>query len=301
VNAKLEAAYAKQKKDEAVDSERYIDFVEMLQRRVDDPMKRRSVKRELAPAASAAVPPPVVAPSLTAAQKLFEKQTFHLLIKLPKKKEHILTQISRAGGLVADILCNKVTHVISSEAEASHFQNDIDKAISLGLPVVNSEFVIDSIAEEELQDYNKYLLRCSHDAKVIAPSAASSNAEPPAAKKLKADDGALVAGRHFTGLKLVPYSYELQIDAVAADLSFTGTMLWPSLENCKTKLRGRLHSPAQEQLTFEEYECVAGANAVELPNNFTGRSGKEPALEGTYIDNQKHTGNWKMHLQRADN
>ncbi len=38
-----------------------------------------------------------------------------MLIKLKKKKENLLEDISKSGGLVADALSSHVTHVVSSE------------------------------------------------------------------------------------------------------------------------------------------------------------------------------------------
>eukprot|EP00004_Rigifila_ramosa_P027436 TRINITY_DN8954_c0_g1_i1.p1 TRINITY_DN8954_c0_g1~~TRINITY_DN8954_c0_g1_i1.p1 ORF type:complete len:445 (-),score=109.13 TRINITY_DN8954_c0_g1_i1:267-1406(-) len=60
---KLEEAYSKNEKEMKVDSERFIDLQNMLQRRYDDPMKRRMVKRDDSkvkkkPAAAAAAAAP---------------------------------------------------------------------------------------------------------------------------------------------------------------------------------------------------------------------------------------------------
>ena len=86
---KLEKAFRDKETECAVDKERYVDFSAMLQRRFDDKMKRRNVKREK------------VEP--------FKKEVFFILGKLGgKKDEEIKDDIELAGGLVAPTLNKKV-------------------------------------------------------------------------------------------------------------------------------------------------------------------------------------------------
>jgi len=100
------------------------------------------------------------------------------------------------------------------------------------------------------------------------------------------------------GTKLTPYPFELHISTLSSDgASFQGHIVWPTLQNCKTKVKGTLDR-ANQQLTFEEYDLLEG-DAVELPNLYVGGLSAQPSttLQGTFHDNLKQEGRWRLDLQ----
>jgi len=108
----LEKAYAKGATKGKVDDERFVDIPEMLQRRYDDPGKRRNVKRE--------------------EHLPMEDLVLYLVGNFSGKTTN---KINTACGLIATFLNDKVTHVVCAEGST------LPQTIPAGVPVVNEDFI----------------------------------------------------------------------------------------------------------------------------------------------------------------
>ena len=61
---------------------------------------------------------------------------------------------------------------------------------------------------------------------------------------------------------------------------FAGTMLWPTLNQARTKFRGEIDvTSATKNITFEEYEVIKGENDVEVPVKYVAHC-KGDLIEG---------------------
>jgi len=84
---KIEKSYRAKEKECKVDDQRFIDIGDMVQRRYDDKMKRRAVKREVV--------------------DCFKKEIFFLMGKLSRKDDEIKDDIELSGGIVSSTLTKK--------------------------------------------------------------------------------------------------------------------------------------------------------------------------------------------------
>src|SRR5690349_19302514 len=64
------------------------------------------------------------------------------------------------------------------------------------------------------------------------------------------------------------YPFELTISEVE-DESISGTIVWPTLNNAKTRIRGTWKRSTQK-ITFEEYQVIRGEDDVEVPMKYEG-------------------------------
>lgn len=62
--------------------------------------------------------------------------------------------------------------------------------------------------------------------------------------------------------------------------SFSGTILWPTLNSAKTKFRGTING---NNINFEEYEVVTGQDDVEVPNKYVGVIGSDSIISGKTV------------------
>jgi hypothetical protein len=76
------------------------------------------------------------------------------------------------------------------------------------------------------------------------------------------------AKSQWRGVCYTPFPFVLDIERRTQN-NFTGTMIWPTMENSTTKVRGSI-SPSGE-LQFEEYEVITGHDVVDVPNFFTAK------------------------------
>jgi hypothetical protein len=298
--AALEAAFAAGTPLQVpVDKERYVDIPNMLQRRYDDPMKRREVRRIAGPALPAA---PACSVFITPQMKLFEQSVFVLLVSLPKKREKLVKDISAAGGLVAALLSNKATHVVCSENELKSFPEQVKQALSLGIPIVSTEFILDSITEEIMQDQSQYLLSCSKPGAAAAVVPQASPAAVAAPTQLPV----------LSGTKATPYPFELIIDSVFPDVlkpgegRFEGRVIWTSLNGCTSTAKGTfngsvVHFVETDALIGDEVELPIAYDAnlaasVHSPSAGAPAKDRKPGMGGTFKDAQGETGRWEVHV-----
>jgi len=156
----------------------------------------------------------------------------------------------------------QVTIVVCDRA--SDFQDEIKKANELSIPVVSFAFLTDSVANKKQAKPEDHKLGSS-----------SADDAGPSTKKAKTDD-VPSAGIHkdsewmgvSTGSDNVPYPFVLKISGVDGD-NISGAISWPTLgKGAVTKIKGTVKG---DQVKFEEYEAVHGADDVEIPMHYTGK------------------------------
>jgi len=78
------------------------------------------------------------------------------------------------------------------------------------------------------------------------------------------------------------YPFLLSMNEFSA-LSFSGTILWSSLNNAKTRIHGLLDS-TKTNIEFEEYAVICGEDEVEIPMKYKGTfSSANNTIEGHNI------------------
>lgn len=68
------------------------------------------------------------------------------------------------------------------------------------------------------------------------------------------------------GTAFIPYSFQLEITK-RTGINFEGEIVWTSINNAKTKVKGSLES---DEIIFEEYESLS--TDVEVPVNYIGKT-----------------------------
>eukprot|EP00026_Physarum_polycephalum_P001027 Phypoly_transcript_01028.p2 GENE.Phypoly_transcript_01028~~Phypoly_transcript_01028.p2 ORF type:complete len:365 (-),score=58.56 Phypoly_transcript_01028:2678-3727(-) len=196
------------------------------------------------------------------ADELFASDTFIVLTKDKTLKEKTEESISESGGAIARSITKRVTVVVVDNE--SDFSADIKKATGLSIPVVSFSFIDKSIANNAREKPENHK---------VDTSAGDAG---PSAKKQKVDDTA--SGIHkdsewmgvTIGSDASAYPFVLEITAMEDNgQKFSGTIKWPTLgKGAVTKVRGTVQG---DEVKFEEYEAVSGADDVELPMYYTGK------------------------------
>jgi len=116
-----------------------------IQRRYDDEMKRRAVKR--------------IAP------EFFSKDNFMLLSKMNRKsRKEFIKLLESYGAVVSSNFNNKITVVLCEENQlSSSFEMDVLKAIESSIPVVSLTFVEKSIEAKRRLDTKEFELKFPND------------------------------------------------------------------------------------------------------------------------------------------
>lgn len=118
-SAKLEKALAKKKGVKKIDDTRLVDLEAMVQRRIDDPAKKRSVKRVSVVAPSPPAPVPAPAPAAPDNQagapaapvggstEWFDGMVFYFL---STPSQSLLAEVEAYGGLISRIINKRVSN-----------------------------------------------------------------------------------------------------------------------------------------------------------------------------------------------
>jgi len=194
------------------------------------------------------------------ADEVFGDDTFILLTKDKSLKDKVEEQISESGGAVARAI-NKRTTLVVCDSEAD-FEADLKKAAELKIPAVAFSFIEKSISAKARAKPEDHKLGSTN----------GSDSSGPSAKKPKIDEP---SGVHkdsewmgvSTGSDGTPYPFVLEITGLSGD-NIVGGIKWPTLgKGAVTKIRGTVQG---DQVKFEEYEAVQGADDVEIPMYYTG-------------------------------
>lgn len=278
ISEKIEEAHKAGKTKVRVDTQRFVDLQDMVQRRYDLSGKDRPVKR-------------VVSSSAATSGNLFEGLIFFLLGSFSTPKEKLSASIDSEGGLIAWGFHKRVTHVICNPAESSsvmkHLAHIAKEAKKHDIPVLSEDFISASISKRKLLDVDDFTVSIQKDKNgegngSKATKRKLSSDEPSQdqpAKKSKVSDEEVaeylsdkfekndtVKGSVFQG-----HPFELAITTRKED-KLEGIIEWPTLDNTITKWRGKIEGSS---ISIEEFETMEG-DGVEVPNNYVGKfsSGK---------------------------
>jgi len=293
---KLEKSFRAKEKECKVDDSRFVDVENMLQRRYDDKMKRRAVKREVV--------------------ECFKKEIFYLMGKFSRKEDEIKDDIELSGGIVSSTLTKKVTHIVTVKKNVGDFPTEMENADKWSIPVVTEEFIADSIDECKKLDEKDYIVKKKRkkdekedeedegkgkkkaktdDAPTSSDTAttSTSTSSAPAINTDKVDDSMLVANTKWMGVATQKDDHFLfGIDIISrVDNKIQAIMSWPTLDNGQTKARGEITG---KQFVLDEYEIIKGNDCV-VPNKYTGIIAPEGnKVAGKFKDSTGENGTFKI-------
>jgi hypothetical protein len=129
--------------------------------------------------------------------------------------------------------------------------------------------------EDEATDVKKRKTNVKSDVKTTAAatSSTSTTATSTTQSSIKADSSGLPVMIYVPSSWAGVCSYEEEDFPFQVELSsmrgtkMTGTVVWPTLGNAKTKLRGTIEG---NSFKFEEYEAISGAESVQIPSFYSG-------------------------------
>eukprot|EP01125_Pyxidicula_operculata_P011334 TRINITY_DN3719_c0_g1_i1.p1 TRINITY_DN3719_c0_g1~~TRINITY_DN3719_c0_g1_i1.p1 ORF type:complete len:594 (-),score=192.94 TRINITY_DN3719_c0_g1_i1:18-1799(-) len=151
----LENGYANDEKKVSVDKERFVDlslsvselkknfhsidcpdkeFVG-IQRRFDDEMKRRAVRRQNP-------------------EQFLKGANAFIAVSNSTDADHIASALRTYGGVVSKNITKRTKVVITSVSDMAKFQDDIGKAQEADIPLVKEDWLVDCIKQETLAEYN---------------------------------------------------------------------------------------------------------------------------------------------------
>eukprot|EP00029_Vermamoeba_vermiformis_P010532 TRINITY_DN5548_c0_g1_i1.p1 TRINITY_DN5548_c0_g1~~TRINITY_DN5548_c0_g1_i1.p1 ORF type:complete len:433 (-),score=127.81 TRINITY_DN5548_c0_g1_i1:35-1294(-) len=119
ISAKIEKEYKLGRKSCDVDDERFVDILNLLQRRKDDMSKCRLVKRE---------------EPLPLSEYVFLLLGDDLL-------DTWEDDITKHGGLITEYLTDKVTHVVVAKSEVKKHMKKLQEAKKMSLPTLNGDYL----------------------------------------------------------------------------------------------------------------------------------------------------------------
>ena len=323
---KLEDGFKGGLKEIKVDDERFVQIVDTaelkknflkisakelplcigMQRRYDDEMKRRLVKREVA-----------------ADKSLFEGKKFYICTG--RKKTMISSKdgkeleivVKGFGGECTKKLADDVDYVVVKAGDTTSVQEA--KAAQLSGYIVNENFIPSCIKHDKLLSHKKFSKvdapLTSDDENDESGNSSSDNdnnnnnnnddaeadandeepiskpsATPPPAKVAKIDTAAAAAatttssataasgalcvekGGKFAGSCIYTQTTEIFpffLDVTSANGSnFEGVVTWKSLNDAQTKCRGSIDSKGT--FSFEEYAIIKGEDDVVVPSRYDG-------------------------------
>jgi hypothetical protein len=309
LNKLLETAHSAGKTKINVDDERYVDFKNMLQRRIDDPQKRRNIKREdppkVAPTKAVAVPLPK-----TPVPSPMEEMVLLVVGKLPQS---LTKKIDDAGGLITPFLSTKVTHVICKKADLEENLEILSK-VDKKIPIVSELFITSVIDDEDEFDINPVLLNSEVD-KLLMKPAIEDKKTVVEKKKSEVDmtmdvdvptnnnnnnnnGGEVNEMTEWYGVltqdgSKIPFSLSVlsKKTSQAQGLIF-GKIEWPTKGPALTKFSG---SVTGTTVTIVESEVLSAKKKPTL-NTFTGTIDNNKLIKGTTADGSLFTLKWTSHI-----
>ncbi|KAN0044724.1 hypothetical protein ACTA71_006243 [Dictyostelium dimigraforme] len=277
-----------------VDNERYIEIMPLkdilsnftnsindpdlvgIQRRYDDSMKRRAVKRTKA----------------NTTTSFFEDLQFAFYSNTSQKTktDEIKGVIKMCGGKPVDTMTKKTDYLILKPSDLKDdiktFNDIISKAEGLNVICVESTWIDSCIKSKKLVDHSAFLV-----SKKTAPVAATpttttttttasnttitlpkskSKANTGITNNLVVNSGFLIKGSEWAGVCSGDddhYPLVMTVDDVVDD-EVSGVITWINLGYAKTKYKGKVVATNGE-FKFQEYEVINGEDEVEVPNDYT--------------------------------
>ncbi|GAM17308.1 hypothetical protein SAMD00019534_004830 [Acytostelium subglobosum LB1] len=281
----FDEALAKKQTEINVDKDRYIDvslsFNDIvtnfnnvkdpnligIQRRYDDKMKRRAVRREA-----------VSVDYLKGVKFCFmDSQIVDSKKKKSKELKSIQDNITGMQGSVTTTLDSKVQYLIVmpneiKSTDAAAFNNVLASAAACGTIAIESTFVNSCISAKKKVDHASFVVSKKTVPVVAATTstAAAAAATTTTATAVAADSQYFLAGSEWTGIcgsGSDQYVMNLNLATIDKAGEINGTLNWPTLSQAVTKFKGTLKD---HKITFEEYELVSGdPDEIELPNKYT--------------------------------
>ncbi|KAK5577155.1 hypothetical protein RB653_002093 [Dictyostelium firmibasis] len=282
-----------------VDNERYIEIMPLadilsnftnsisdpdlvgIQRRYDDSMKRRAVKRTKA----------------NTTTSFFEDLQFAFYSNTSQKTKtnEIKGVIKMCGGKSVDTMTKKTDYLILKPSDLKDdiksFNDIISKAESLKIICVESTWIDSCIKSKKLVDHTAFLVSQKTAPVVATPSTSTSTnsttttttttaatTSPKSKSKtnstattnsLVANSGFLIKGSEWAGVCSSDgdhYPLVMTVDDVVGD-KVSGVITWINLGYAKTKYKGNVVA-ANGEFDFQEYEIISGEDDVEVPNDY---------------------------------
>eukprot|EP01132_Coremiostelium_polycephalum_P007749 gene7749-9533_t len=278
----FESEHSKGSKSIKVDKDRFIDlslkhsdivsnFTSVtdpdligIQRRYDDHMKRRAVKRS------------------KLQSDFFKSKLFIFYSTSEKKKTKEITDaIKLFGGTVTDQFSKKVDYCIVKPKDLKdsfvEFNQVIAKVENLGIIPVESTFIDTCVSSSKVVDHTTFVVKQKLPPVVTQPTPVSTVAAVPTATTstttsttaIIGDSSFLVQGSEWTGVCSGDgdhFPFKMSIDSVVGD-QVNGVVSWFTLNDSKTKFKGTIKS--DHTFDFQEYEVIQGKDDVEVPNDYT--------------------------------
>lgn len=291
-----------------------------IQRRYDDHMKRRAVKR-----------------TKKVNLNFFDGYVFYFYSRQKSSASNSATAsltntINTFGGKVTERLTKKVDFMIVRTADekddATTFNTIIEKAENAGVTIVKETYISDCANAKDAIDTTTYLVERkivpptpAPVAPVVTPTPVTSTASTTTTAapapvptstststtptKANNASGSSTAGLVPNGAYLIKdsqwmgvfttedkehYTFVFTVDEVKGD-KLEGTVSWPTLNDSLTKYRGTLS--AAGQFDFEEYEIIRGEDDVEVPNNYSS------VVYGDTIQGTCDTSSFKLKLTKS--
>ncbi|KYQ96930.1 BRCT domain-containing protein [Tieghemostelium lacteum] len=279
--AQFESAFqAGSTKSIPVDKDRYIDinltrneiiknFTSLtdpdligIQRRYDDPMKRRAVKRT----------------KKSTQALIFKDMQFCFYSEKPKTKTQELKDlINSNGGTVKTSMTKKIDYLVFKPSDMKDdwkkFNDAIDSAIALKVTPVQANFINSSVYALKLLDDKSYLVdKQPVPVPVATPVATVTTTSPPKSigQLSPKDSSYFVVGTEWAGVCTdengEPYVFNMTVESFK-DNQYHGCIQWVTLNSSVTKYKGTVG--ADHSFNFQEYEIVKGQDEVEVPSDYT--------------------------------
>ncbi|KAF2068272.1 hypothetical protein CYY_010401 [Polysphondylium violaceum] len=284
-----------------------------IQRRYDDHMKRRAVKR-------------VKKVNLN----FFDGYVFYYYARQKSNSSvssPLTNTINTFGGKVTERLTKKVDFMIVRTVDEKDdlltFNSIIEKAEKSGVTVVRETYISDCVVAKDAIDTSVYIVSqkpvpipapiiqqfqqqaaaatTNNNTTTSTPSSSATNTPTKASTtstttgnpSLVPNASYLIKDSQWMGVFTTDekehYTFVFTVDDVQGD-KLEGTMSWPTLNDSLTKYRGTIKGT---QFDFEEYEIVRGEDDVEVPNNYTS------VVYGDTIQGTAGTSTFKLKLTKS--
>jgi hypothetical protein len=313
LNKLLETAHSAGKAKVNVDDERFVDFKNMLQRRIDDPQKRRNVKREDLPAKkpTATTTTTTSKTNSTVSMATPSPMDDMVLLLIGKFPQSSAKKITDAGGLITPFLTPKVTHVVCKKADLEENLELLSK-VDKKVPIVSELFINSVIEDEDEFDINPVLLNAEVE-KLLKDVQKKEEKKPVVEKKKSADDDMMMdvdvpQSTNNTGEvnemtewygvltqdgSKIPFSLSvLSKKSSPTQGLIYGKIEWPTKGPALTKFNG---SVTGTTVTIVESEVLSAKKKPNL-NTFIGTIDNNRLIKGTIADGSLFTLKWTSNI-----